>query len=116
MRTLTVFCSSSSDSSTEDSDAEVKVDKYGNTIDYVRLHSDQDSDGDGTEHGNIGDNNRTGCDIHNDRDTSETLDAVRNLLIDEGTTETHTATLETEKTNNNVETELRESDNEKQKS
>ena len=37
------FSSSSSESESDDSDEEVKVDKFGNTIDYVPLDNDDDS-------------------------------------------------------------------------
>ena len=37
------FSSSSSESDSDESDGEVKVDKFGNTIDYVPLHNDDDS-------------------------------------------------------------------------
>lgn len=131
---LPEYSESSSDSSTEDSDTEVKVDKYGNTIDYVRLHSDQDSDGDDTEHYNIDniDDDRTSCDVEHtkhdntdklgcdvsldhDSKTCETENAVRNMVIDERTTETPTAGIETE-LKNNVETPLKKLENENQES
>ena len=37
------FSSSSSESESDESDEEVKVDKFGNTIDYVPLENDNDS-------------------------------------------------------------------------
>ena len=90
------------------------MDKYGNTIDYVRLHSDQDSDGDDTEHDNI------------DNAYNDDIEHIWNMVISdnsERTTETHTAAVETEQTSNNndetaltikVETPLKESENKNQ--
>ena len=102
------------------------VDKYGNTIDYVRLHSDQDSDGDDIEHiyiyntddieyGNR-DNDKLGCNVDHDNKTCEAVGAVRNIVLDERTSEKHIAKVDTELTNMPVETALKESENQNQES
>ena len=46
---FSVLNSSSSDSETDDSDEEVKVDKFGNTIDYVPLRNDENDSHSETE-------------------------------------------------------------------
>ena len=103
------------------------MDKYGNTIDYVRLNSDQDSDGgDGTEHDHVDhsvndashevNHAMTTCDKDLDGKTCDAEDAVRNMVIDERTIDKHDIGLDCEHNIHKIETAGKKSENENKES
>ena len=55
---LIYFSSSSSDSESDDSNGNIKVDKFGNTIDYIPLRSDDDDDDNNSASGDHIEGNR----------------------------------------------------------